>query len=139
MSLPSDVETVVVGAGLAGLSAACRLAVAGVDVVVLEAAAIPGGRVATDVVDGFLVDRGFQVHNTAYPGGGPGARPPRARPAGRSRRARWCGIGDRLHRVADPRRRPLNAPGTVLAPIGSPLDKAKVALLAGRDALLPVD
>jgi hypothetical protein len=34
---------------------------------------------------------------------------------------------------------PLAAPGTVLAPIGSAADKARIALLAARDAVLPVD
>ncbi len=62
-----DTEVVVVGAGLAGLSCALRLQDAGVDVVVLEAADRPGGRVRTDVVDGFRLDRGFQVLLTAYP------------------------------------------------------------------------
>jgi NADPH-dependent 2,4-dienoyl-CoA reductase/sulfur reductase-like enzyme len=54
MPLPTDVEAVVVGAGLAGLAAARRLAAAGVELVVLEAGGTVGGRVATDVVDGFL-------------------------------------------------------------------------------------
>ena len=102
----------------------------------LEAGPRLGGRVATDVVDGFLLDRGFQVYNTAYPEAARvldhDALDLRAFTPGALVR-----IGDRLHRVADPRRRPLAAPGTVLAPIGSPLDKAQVALLAGRDALLP--
>ena len=136
MALASEVETVVVGAGLAGLCAARRLADAGVEVAVLEAGPAVGGRVATDVVDGFLLDRGFQVHNTAYPEAARvldhGALDLRAFTPGALIR-----YGDRLHRVADPRRRPLAAPGTVLAPIGSPLDKARVAVLAGRDALLP--
>ena len=138
MSVPSDVETVVVGAGLAGLCAARRLAAAGVDVVVLEAGGTVGGRVATDVVDGFLLDRGFQVHNTGYPEAARvldhGALELRAFTPGALIRR-----GDRLHRVADPRRRPLAAPGTLLAPIGSPVDKVRIALLAARDALTPAD
>lgn len=59
--------TVVVGAGLAGLACARRLTAAGRDVVVLEAGDGVGGRVRTDRVDGFLVDRGFQVLLTGYP------------------------------------------------------------------------
>jgi glycine/D-amino acid oxidase-like deaminating enzyme len=58
---------VVVGAGLAGLACADRLSARGVDVVVLEADDSVGGRVRTDRIDGFSIDRGFQVLNTAYP------------------------------------------------------------------------
>ena len=61
------VDVVVVGAGLAGLACARVLAGRGLDVRVLEAGDAVGGRVRTDVVDGFRLDRGFQVLNTGYP------------------------------------------------------------------------
>src|ERR671917_189435 len=67
MPLPARAQVVVVGAGLAGLSAAVRLRAAGVDVHVAEAAGHAGGRLATERIDGFVVDRGFQVLNTGYP------------------------------------------------------------------------
>ena len=67
MPLPGSADVVVVGAGLAGLAAAVRLQEAGVDTVVVEAAEAVGGRVRTDVVDGFRLDRGFQLLNPAYP------------------------------------------------------------------------
>lgn len=57
----------VVGAGLAGLSAALTLQEAGCDVEVFEAHDRVGGRVATDVIDGFVLDRGFQLINARYP------------------------------------------------------------------------
>ncbi len=60
-------DVVVVGAGLAGLRCAQVLGEAGRDVVVLEASDGVGGRIRTDRVDGFLVDRGFQLLNPAYP------------------------------------------------------------------------
>ena len=60
-------DVVVIGAGLAGLRAAGLLCARGLDVAVLDAADRPGGRVATDEIDGFRCDRGFQVLNTSYP------------------------------------------------------------------------
>ena len=62
-----DTDVVVVGGGLAGLRCGWRLAEAGRSVVVVEAAQAVGGRERTDAVDGFLLDRGFQVLNPAYP------------------------------------------------------------------------
>lgn len=62
-----ELDVVVIGAGLAGLSCARELAKAGMRVQVLEAADAPGGRIRTDVVDGFRLDRGFQVLLTEYP------------------------------------------------------------------------
>jgi phytoene dehydrogenase-like protein len=60
-------DVVVVGAGLAGLTCALRLTEAGRDVVLLEASDGVGGRIRTDLVDGFRLDRGFQVLLTGYP------------------------------------------------------------------------
>lgn len=60
-------DIAIVGAGLAGLAAAREVAIHGLEVKVLEAADDVGGRVRTDVVDGFLLDRGFQLYNPAYP------------------------------------------------------------------------
>jgi phytoene dehydrogenase-like protein len=65
--LPSRVDVVVVGAGLAGLAAATTLSAAGVGVCVVERQDGVGGRVRTDRVDGLLLDRGFQLLNPAYP------------------------------------------------------------------------
>lgn len=62
-----DADVIVIGAGLAGLRCADRLAEAGRQVVVLEREDTVGGRQRTDEVDGFLLDRGFQVLNPAYP------------------------------------------------------------------------
>ncbi|MFJ5780422.1 NAD(P)/FAD-dependent oxidoreductase [Streptomyces sp. NPDC093094] len=60
-------DVVVVGAGIAGLSAAQRLTRAGVSTAVLEAAPCPGGRMSTEKVDGFRLDRIGQLLSTAYP------------------------------------------------------------------------
>ncbi|MGM0386824.1 MAG: NAD(P)/FAD-dependent oxidoreductase [Actinomycetota bacterium] len=62
-----DADVIVVGAGLAGLQCARYLSSAGLRVRILEASDAVGGRVRTDLVDGFRCDRGFQVLNPAYP------------------------------------------------------------------------
>jgi len=65
MSRKSDV--LIVGAGLAGLSAAIQLQDAGRSVTLLEASDRAGGRVASDHIDGYICDRGFQLINAKYP------------------------------------------------------------------------
>ncbi|WP_343900496.1 FAD-dependent oxidoreductase, partial [Nocardioides aquaticus] len=62
----NDTDVVVVGAGLAGLRCARALVDRGHDVVVLERDDAVGGRIRTDHVDGFALDRGFQLLNPAY-------------------------------------------------------------------------
>ena len=63
----SSLPVVVVGAGLAGLSAAKLLIEAGIEVRVLEASTKIGGRVQTDEINGYRFDRGFQLINARYP------------------------------------------------------------------------
>jgi phytoene dehydrogenase-like protein len=90
---------------MAGLVAAIDLTDAGLDVCLLERSHQPGGRVATDRVDGFVIDHGFQVLNTSYPQVRRRLDLPsldlRLFTAGAVVRH-----GGRLHRVVDPRRHP---------------------------------
>lgn len=131
-------EVVVVGAGLAGLACARQLVRSGVEVAVLEAGDVVGGRVRTDAVDGMLLERGFQVHNTGYPEAGRlldyGALDLQPFSAGALVR-----FGDRLHKVGDPRRTPAWAPTTARAPIGSVKDKVLIARLSAEAALHSAD
>lgn len=60
-------RVLIVGGGLAGLACAREVLSRGHEPVVFEASAEVGGRVASDVIDGFTVDRGFQVLLTHYP------------------------------------------------------------------------
>ena len=122
-------DVLIVGAGLAGLTCARELSAHGLAVLVLEASDGVGGRVRTDLVDGFLLDRGFQVLLTAYPEtrhvvdlGKLDLKPfePGA----------LVHIGGRLHRVVDPFRRPGGAVATLRAPVGTVGDKVRVARLA---------
>jgi phytoene dehydrogenase-like protein len=57
----------ILGAGLSGLACARLLARAGLRFTLYEAADAVGGRVRSDRVDGFTLDRGFQVFLPAYP------------------------------------------------------------------------
>ena len=59
----------IIGAGIAGLAAARTLADAGATVELIESSDRIGGRVASDTVGGFTLDRGFQIYLSAYPEG----------------------------------------------------------------------
>ncbi|MEW2591050.1 NAD(P)/FAD-dependent oxidoreductase [Micromonospora aurantiaca] len=132
-----DTDVVVVGGGLAGLAAARRLHRAGVPWRLLEAGDRLGGRVATDRVDGFLLDRGFQVLNAAYP------RLTGLVDVGTLTMG-WftSGVlvrrGDRLERLVNPLREPTGTPGTLTAGIGSLTDRLRFAALAAGYATVPV-
>jgi phytoene dehydrogenase-like protein len=69
MAAAQTVDAVVVGAGLAGLTAARILHRLGYAVLVLEQHEEVGGRIRTDLVDGFRLDHGFQLFNPGYPAG----------------------------------------------------------------------
>lgn len=65
--MTTQAPVIIIGAGMAGLSCALYLQKAGIDALILEASDGVGGRVRTDLVDGFRLDRGFQILLTAYP------------------------------------------------------------------------
>ncbi len=123
-----DVDVAVVGAGLAGLCAALHLSAAGRSVQLFEASDGVGGRVRTDVVDGYRLDRGFQVYDTAYPESARvldhDALDLQLFPNGAMLR-----YGDRFHRLVDPRQDPLHSWRAALAPFGTWRDKLALARL----------
>jgi phytoene dehydrogenase-like protein len=136
MSIPARCDVVVVGAGLAGLTAADRLTRAGLEVIVIESSDWVGGRVRTDQVGGFLLDRGFQVLNTGYPA----ARrilDLDALDLREFRRAALLYIDGRRVRIGDPRRELLALPRAATAPIGGLRSKAALAAYAGATVGLP--
>lgn len=133
-----DRPVIIVGAGLAGLRCAGTLEERAVPWLMLESQDGPGGRVRTDYVDGFQLDRGFQVLLTAYP---------QARAAldydALDLRVFEPGavvrLPDRFTRVSDPLRRPTRAVATLRAPIGGVGDKLRVAWLRRRLRRMPLD
>lgn len=123
---------IIVGAGLAGLAAATRLASAQIPFLLLEASDGVGGRVRTDTtVDGFLLDRGFQIFITAYPE----AKKLLDYEALDLRRF-YAGAkvfyGGEFHTVADPLRHLWDSVASLANPIGSVVDKGLIALTRAR-------
>lgn len=115
----------IIGAGISGLVAAIELEKAGYSPVILEAGSDIGGRMKTDHVDGFLLDQGFQILNTAYPEAkryldfqalhlktfDPGA---------------VVFSEDETFIISDPIRNPLKIVGMVFSKVGSFWDKVKM-------------
>ena len=118
----------IVGAGMAGLACALTLHRSGVPFLLFDRDEKVGGRVQTDEVDGYRLDRGFQVLLTAYPEAKrfldyeklelkscyPGSRV-------------W--YNGKFHQVSDPFRHPFDGVCSVFNPIGSFFDKLKVGML----------
>ncbi|WP_037912573.1 NAD(P)/FAD-dependent oxidoreductase [Actinacidiphila yeochonensis] len=136
MAEDARVDVLVVGAGLAGLACARDLVAAGRTVRVLEAGDGVGGRMRTDLRDGFRLDRGFQVLNTSYPQVERrlALRPLRLRPF-------TPGVlvdtpkGQR--RFADPSRAPRMAGDLLPGRLASVRDLAALTVLSARALLLP--
>jgi len=124
-------DVLIIGGGLAGLTCANILTQQGISNLIVEADDDVGGRARTDRLDGFLLDRGFQVFSTAYPEAKrllnydalrlrtfyPGAL------------VRFDG---QFHHIADPYRHPIHAVGSLLNPIGTMKDKMRVGLWRHR-------
>ncbi|MEM7696860.1 MAG: NAD(P)/FAD-dependent oxidoreductase [Verrucomicrobiota bacterium] len=123
-----DTETIIIGGGLAGLACAVRLHEAGRSFCLLEASDGFGGRVRSDKVGGFTLDRGFQIYLDAYRAAGElldlAALDLRAFDSG----ARVFCEGQ-WRELKDPFRHPLSALRGAFSPVGNFWDKCLVAKL----------
>ncbi len=124
-------DCIVVGGGLAGLACARTLQAAGKKVVVIEAADRVGGRVATESVEGFRIDRGFQVYLDAYPEG-QRQLDHAALKLGCFDSGALIAEGRRLRSIADPWRRPLDAARSFFSGTVGAIDGLKIARLRGE-------
>ncbi|GAA5019233.1 FAD-dependent oxidoreductase [Kitasatospora paranensis] len=130
------VDVIVAGAGAAGLACAQDLYAAGLRVLVVEASDAVGGRMRTDALRGFRLDRGFQVFNTAYP-------QVRRRLALKDLRLHPFTPGFVLsgargrYRFADPTRRPDQAADLLPGRLAPLRDVLALGLLGARDMVLP--
>jgi phytoene dehydrogenase-like protein len=124
-------QVVVIGAGLAGLSCALSLEAAGVAVTLFEASDTPGGRLRTDIVNGFHLDRGFQVLLTAYPEA-KRLLDYRALQLKKFEPGALVWHGGRFHRFADPFRNPLGGARFLFDNIVPLADKLHIARLRAR-------
>jgi phytoene dehydrogenase-like protein len=119
---------VIIGAGIAGLTCAKYLKDKGIEATILEASFGVGGRVRTDIVDGYKLDRGFQVLLTSYPEARKLLNYNELRlktlPSGARIRQ-----GNTFSVMPNPLKNFATAPQALFAPVGSFWDKLKVLQL----------
>jgi phytoene dehydrogenase-like protein len=131
-------KVVIVGAGLAGLVCGKELLRRGIDVTIVEATDGVGGRVRTDVVGGYRLDRGFQVLFTAYPAAKRQLDMERLDLKAFDAGAIIC-VGAQRHVLTDPLRDPKNALSSAFSPVVKPRDKLLTALLAAQLRVQSID
>jgi len=118
----------IIGAGIAGLTAAVYLHQKGFKIQILEASDRAGGRIKTDVIDGFRLDKGFQVLLTEYP------ETKALLDYKKLNLKRFLPGATVLYdggqfEIADPFRRPTALFSTLFAPVGSLKDKINTFFL----------
>jgi len=122
-------KVAIVGGGIAGLTAANYLQRANINYTVFEAGDKPGGKLQTEVINGFTLDKGFQVFLTAYPEAKaflnyntlnlnyfePGA---------------MLRLQNRFVEISDPLRQPSKLLSSLVSPVGNWVDKLKLLHLS---------
>lgn len=121
----------IIGAGISGLTAAVYLHKKGYNIQLFEASDRAGGRIKTDLVNGFRLDRGFQVLLTEYP------EAKALLDYEKLKLKKFLPGAKVLHDagqfdIADPFRRPSSLFSTIFAPVGSLKDKLNTFLLKNK-------
>ena len=121
----------IIGAGISGLTAAVYLHQKGYKVQILEASDRAGGRIKTDLIEGFRLDRGFQVLLTEYP------ETKALLDYKKLNLKRFLPGATVLYdegqfEIADPFRRPTATFATIFAPVGSLKDKINTFFLKNK-------
>lgn len=133
----ADYEHIIVGAGLSGMSCAIELAKRGRSFKIFEASDAVGGRVRTDVINGFRLDRGFQVLLTAYP------ESKRVLDYDQLELQKFKSgalirYGGEFCRVSDVVKHPFDLPGNLYSKAASLADKLKIASLRNEVGKLSI-
>ena len=121
----------IIGAGISGLTAAVYLHRKGYTIQILEASNRAGGRIKTDLIDGFRLDKGFQVLLTEYP------ECKALLDYDKLNLKRFLPGATVLYdggqfEIADPFRRPSATLSTLFAPVGSIKDKINTLFLKSK-------
>ena len=121
----------IIGAGISGLTAAVFLNKNGFEVQILEASDRAGGRIKTDIINGFQLDQGFQVLLTEYP------ETKALLNYEKLNLKRFLPGATVLYdggqfQIADPFRRPSALFATLFAPVGSLKDKLNTFFLKNK-------
>ena len=121
----------IIGAGISGLTAAVYLHKKGFKVAILESSDRVGGRIKTDLVNGFRLDKGFQVLLTEYP------ETKALLDYEKLKLKRFLPgatvlYDDGQFEIADPFRRPSATFATMFAPVGSLKDKINTLFLKNK-------
>ena len=131
-------KALIIGAGVAGLSCGLSLHKAGIPFSIIEASDGIGGRVRSDKVDGYILDRGFQIFLTSYPEAKAILDYPSLdlKPFYAGAMVQYNG---RFHKVADPLRHPLDGLQSLFNDTGSVADKVNVGALRFKTQIGSVD
>jgi hypothetical protein len=127
IEVTESTDVAIIGAGISGLACANYMVKSNPNISfrIIEARDIAGGRVGSDYVDGFILDKGFQVFIDSYPESKQLLNYEQLqlqpfRPGAIIRIAGKFGL------ISDPFRRPQDILPSLLSPVGSLIDKLKV-------------